>query len=640
MFNNHDKYINGTFGLCGYAENTVIEYCQNKGNITITNDVSSFYVGGIAGMVMETSEIRYCSNSGDIKSYAPQTGGIAGQISGTAKIINCCSTGKLTPLGKGTTDMGGIVGTVGTNSKGGSDNTVSHCYFGGEIDLTQYTATLPYKRFGAIAGKKDSSDKALATFENNFFAETENVSACANKDGVGTAKTIEYMKTEDFYNEISAAGGIYRFSQGETPLLPNVKYSVFFTVTPSGLTGAVIKVNGQETANSAELEAGTYPVEITADNCETLNTEITITADTATHTQTFTLAYKDADYKKVDAAITKANALKKDDYKDFSAVQEAIEKVVRGKNITEQTEVDQMAKAIEDAIAALEYKDADYTKVDAAITKANALKKDDYKDFSAVQEAIEKVVRGKNITEQTEVDQMAKAIEDAIAALEYKDADYTKVDAAITKANALKKDDYKDFSAVQEAIEKVVRGKNITEQTEVDQMAKAIEDAIAALEKKPVETDKPQTPQTPSQDPDQNTIGIFTYRITGKDTAEILTTTVNGDKKKDLKIFSTAKLILGERYKITSVAANALKGNKKVKTLTIGKNTVKIGKGAFQNCKNLKKIVIKSKKLKKIGSNAFKGISKKAVVKVPKSKKKYYTKLLRASGLPKSVKIK
>lgn len=356
VFNNHDKYINGTFGLCGYAENTVIEYCQNKGNITITNDVSSFYVGGIAGMVKGTSEIRYCSNSGDIKSYAPQTGGIAGQISGTAKIINCCSTGKLTPLGKGTTDMGGIVGTVGTNSKGGSDNTVSHCYFGGEIDLTQYTATLPYKRFGAIAGKKDSSDKALATFENNFFAETENVSACANKDGVGIAKTIEYMKTEDFYNEISASGGIYRFSQGETPLLPNVKYSVSFTVTPAELTGVTIKVNGEEVTNPAELEAGTYPLQITADNCETLNVEITITGDTATHTQTFTLKYKDADYTKVDAAITKANALKKDDYKDFSAVQEAIEKVVRGKNITEQTEVDQMAKAIEDAIAALEKK--------------------------------------------------------------------------------------------------------------------------------------------------------------------------------------------------------------------------------------------------------------------------------------------
>ena len=80
-----------------------------------------------------------------------------------------------------------------------------------------------------------------------------------------------------------------------------------------------------------------------------------------------------------------------------------------------------MAKAIEDAIAALQYKDADYTKVDAAIAKANALKKNDYKDFSAVEAAVSAVVRGKNITEQSKVDAMAKAIEDALAALQYKD---------------------------------------------------------------------------------------------------------------------------------------------------------------------------------------------------------------------------
>ena len=50
--------------------------------------------------------------------------------------------------------------------------------------------------------------------------------------------------------------------------------------------------------------------------------------------------------------------------------------------------------------------------------------------------AVNAVVRDKNITEQSEVDAMAKTIEDAIAALQYKDADYTKVDAAIAKANA------------------------------------------------------------------------------------------------------------------------------------------------------------------------------------------------------------
>ena len=80
---------------------------------------------------------------------------------------------------------------------------------------------------------------------------------------------------------------------------------------------------------------------------------------------------------------------------------------------------------------------------------------------------------------------MAKAIEDAIAALVYKGADYAKVDAAIAKANALNKDNYKDFAAVEAAVNAVVRGKDITEQAKVDAMAKAIEDAIAALEKKP-----------------------------------------------------------------------------------------------------------------------------------------------------------
>ena len=195
-----------------------------------------------------------------------------------------------------------------------------------------------------------------------------------------------------------------------------------------------------------------------------------------------------ADYSSVDAAIAKANALNKDEYKDFSAVETAINSVVRGKSLAEQAKVDTMAKAIEDAIAALQYKDADYTKVDEAIAKVNALNKDNYKDFTAVEAAVNSVVRDKNITEQSEVDAMAKAIEDAIAALQYKDADYTKVDEDIAKANALKKDDYKDFSGVEAAVKAVVRGKNITEQSEVDKMAKDIEAAIAALEKKPAST--------------------------------------------------------------------------------------------------------------------------------------------------------
>lgn len=138
---------------------------------------------------------------------------------------------------------------------------------------------------------------------------------------------------------------------------------------------------------------------------------------------------------------------------------------------------------------------ADYSQVDAAITKAEALNKDHYKNYDAVTAARAAVARNKYYFEQDAVDGYAAAIENAINALEYKDADYSGVDAAIAKAKALNQADYKDFSAVEAAIGAVVRGKLITEQAEVDAMASAIADAIAALEKNPAAS-APNTPST------------------------------------------------------------------------------------------------------------------------------------------------
>ena len=121
----------------------------------------------------------------------------------------------------------------------------------------------------------------------------------------------------------------------------------------------------------------------------------------------------------------------------------------------------------------------------------------------------------------------------------------------------------------------------------------------------------------------------------------------------------------GVTYKVTSIAGNAFKGTKKIKkivigsnitsigknafagctsltSITIGKNVTKIGKNAFTGCKKLKSITIKTKKLttKTVKKGAFNGISKKVVVKVPKSKYKTYKKLLPAKGLKKATKIR
>ena len=247
------------------------------------------------------------------------------------------------------------------------------------------------------------------------------------------AKAVDSEGTEI---DLLSSGNQYFALYKNVHFITKAVYPVSFVVTPVGLTNVVVKVNGQEATGSVSLEAGTYPVEVTADNCKAYTGNITITADAATHTQTVAMTYLPADYTKVDEAIAKANALKKDEYKDFSGVEAAVNAVDRDKNITEQSEVNAMAKAIEDAIAALQYKAADYTKVDAALAKAKALKKNDYKDFSAVENAVNAVARGKNITEQGEVDAMAKAIEDALSALQYKDADKTTPAPAVTATPA------------------------------------------------------------------------------------------------------------------------------------------------------------------------------------------------------------
>ena len=131
-----------------------------------------------------------------------------------------------------------------------------------------------------------------------------------------------------------------------------------------------------------------------------------------------------------------------------------------------------------------EIADADYTKVDKAEEAAKALNKDNYVDFTAVEKALEAIDRTKNLTQQSDVDKMAKDINDAVEALVYKSADYTELDKAEKAAKALNKDDYEDFSEVEKALAAIDRTKNITEQADVDAMVKAINDAVANLVKK------------------------------------------------------------------------------------------------------------------------------------------------------------
>ena len=84
----------------------------------------------------------------------------------------------------------------------------------------------------------------------------------------------------------------------------------------------------------------------------------------------------------------------------------------------------------------------------------------------------------------------------------------------------------------------------------------------------------------------------------------------------------------GIKFKVTSIANNAVKNNKNLTTVTIGTNVTKIGANSFNGCKKLKTVTIRSTKINKIGKNAFKGIHKKAIFKLPKKQKTKYEKLI------------
>jgi hypothetical protein len=150
-----------------------------------------------------------------------------------------------------------------------------------------------------------------------------------------------------------------------------------------------------------------------------------------------------------------------------------------------------------------------------------------------------------------------------------------------------------------------------------------------------------------------------TYTITSAGKKTVAFTAVKKNAK-TVTIPSKVK-INGVTYTVTSIAADAFSGNKKLTKVTIPTTVTKIGKNAFNGCtaltsvtipkyvttigakafygcSKLSKVTFKGNKITKIGSKAFSKIAKKTTIKVPEAKKKAYKKLLKESSYTKTVK--
>lgn len=131
------------------------------------------------------------------------------------------------------------------------------------------------------------------------------------------------------------------------------------------------------------------------------------------------------------------------------------------------------------------------------------------------------------------------------------------------------------------------------------------------------------------------TVGKFRYTITGAKadgtgTVAISGTTYTRSDKKFVSLTIADAVVIGDvRFKITSVSANAFSRYSMLTSVVIGNNVTSIGSNAFVSCKNLKKMTIKSTKLKSVGAKAFSGTYSKITFAVPRNKATAYKKLIK-----------
>ena len=474
-------------GLVGSSGGS-IENCHVTGlamDMSAPSNVyaAAYWVGGLVGALDGAQLINECSVSGSITEKAGKgsIGGLIGELGKAAKITYSRSdvTVNVKADSRGGANVGGFIGKG--NGKTDAETIIRNCYATGNVTGGAYTGGFAGGLWGLnikncyASGNVSQAAAAMASFVGTDASDTNYYGSITNCFATGSVTGSSPFQ--------------YAFAEQSSATKRSEITNCYFAEENSG-----IKTQYESATAKSQDEMKTEAFAAELNNGDNSNGWSFVNGQVLGGAEP-------ADYSAVEAAMA---AIPTDltVYTDESvaALNTAVDGVVRGKALASQANVNAMAQAIENAIVALQYKGADYTKVDAAIAKAKALKKEDYKDFSGVETAVNAVVRDKNITEQSDVDTMAKAIEDAIAALQYKDADYTKVDAAIAKANALNKDNYKDFTGVEAAVNAVARGKNITQQAEVDTMAKAIEDAIAALQYKDADktTPAPAATATPA----------------------------------------------------------------------------------------------------------------------------------------------
>ena len=330
-------------GLFGVVSGTVKNLLIIDADIVSNDDALN---AGILADWIRNGTVENCYTSGKIENNngCKLLGGLIGQCTGEAQVKGCGTDATVVSTFDGD-DCDTVGGLIGQWENSTADSQIADCWFGGSVSCDNINSAVA----GILGANFDFSGQPGVTIKNCLVATKDIISK-----EPGTVTWIAAVAT------------------------PHITSCIWPDTPPDGVTLDEEKYPDNKgnylavTKLVVDWNAGTASADPTFDqsSCGTAVSNFTsedvlagLQADVGTGIEwvagighpTFVWDANNipANYTAVDAAITAAKAIDSNRYSNYAGVEKAIAAVDRSKSKAEQSAVDAMAKAIEDAIAAL-----------------------------------------------------------------------------------------------------------------------------------------------------------------------------------------------------------------------------------------------------------------------------------------------
>ena len=367
---NHERFFAGTFDgqhhkiMNLYHHYTGDELVRNglfgvvsdggtlKNLLVIDADIASNDGSLLAGILADWvngGTVENCYTSGKIENNVgdKMVGGLIGQCTWSTQVKGCASDATVISTESYEDHVDTVGGLIGQWENSADSSSITDCWFGGSVSCNNI-----YSAVGGILGAnfENFSGNKPGVIIKNCIVATKNITGAVPGNITWITAVVKTHVTDCIWPDTPPDGVTL-----DEETYPDNKGNYL----------AVAKLVVDWVAGTASADptfdqssCGTAVSNFTSDTVlaglnENAEDGITWVAGINHPTFAWDVWHIPADYTAVDAAIEKANALNENNYRDFSAVKAALDAVVRDKNITEQSEVDAMAKAIENAISAL-----------------------------------------------------------------------------------------------------------------------------------------------------------------------------------------------------------------------------------------------------------------------------------------------